>query len=873
LNVSIVIPVYNALSLTKQCVKSVYEHGAAASFEIVVVDNGSAPDVGEWARAEAMVHENFRYLRYDEPLGFARSVNAGAGAAAGEMLIVLNSDTLVTPGWIDELHRVLVADPSLGAVTPITNHAGEPAQMDFGTVDLSASKALAVVARRAAKRGPERVPRVLYLPQRLTFFCVALRMEVWRQFGGLDESYQVGNFEDDDLCLRLRVAGYRLGVALDVFVYHHNNATFHANKISHGGWMMQNAVRFAERARTFSEAEEVVASRWPKRSGREMGREISVVVLPRKEGSLERTLRSLRNQTIAEFEVLLPGSGESPKGSWIAYVTEGDLLYPFHLEALLEAMERTGVEAIFADGWVRGGDRHVPHPDVAKQIRDAPLLLSGWMHHVSLHADRLFEESIPVHWPRLTWEMAQAPQLAAYPPAADAEPRPGLVDVARGVYRRLVPLEARLRLDRRVRRMIGRPLPDPEQVQLRRLAEHLEALTAQCVDAGRFATEGGLPAVVMFNAISWSALTQRQQHFARGLGALGHTVFWIEPALTPPRQWWSSRPLQQLAPGVHRVRLPALARDIYHMEWSDGILEAVLAALTAALRQTAAAYGVTAAVSLVNYPRWQPLAEALHKRLGWKVASDLLDDQKAMAGMYQTALFTFEDRLVACSDLVVTSSVVLQERLLPVKSVLLQNAVDYELFSTAMSSGQMDGLPRPIVGFFGALANWLDVELIRAAALRYPGWSFVFIGPQTFSHSSVEVEWLRSTHLPNITVLPQMDQRTLAGYLADFDVCTMPFLDVPVTRSMNPVKLYEYLAAGKPAVCRDLPEVRHLAEGEAAGLVALYRTPEEFFAALEAALAEDSEALRERRRAFARVNDWEQRVEVLSRLLVDMVAG
>jgi glycosyltransferase involved in cell wall biosynthesis len=409
-------------------------------------------------------------------------------------------------------------------------------------------------------------------------------------------------------------------------------------------------------------------------------------------------------------------------------------------------------------------------------------------------------------------------------------------------------------------------------VQLRKLAEHLEALTAQGSDTGRFATDSRLPAVVMFNAISWSALTQRQQHFARGLGALGHTVFWIEPALTPPRQWWSSRPLQQLAPGVHLVRLPALARDIYHMEWSDGILDAVLAALTAALRQTAAAYGVTAAVSLVNYPRWQPLAEALHKRLGWKVASDLLDDQKAMAGMYQTALFTFEDRLVACSDLVVTSSVVLQERLLPVKSVLLQNAVDYELFSTAMSSGQMDGLPRPIVGFFGALANWLDVELIRAAALRYPGWSFVFIGPQTFSHSSVEVEWLRSTHLPNITVLPQMDQRTLAGYLADFDVCTMPFLDVPVTRSMNPVKLYEYLAAGKPAVCRDLPEVRHLAEGEAAGLVALYRTPEEFFAALEAALAEDSEALRQRRRTFAKANDWEQRVEVLSRLLVEMAA-
>jgi hypothetical protein len=70
-----------------------------------------------------------------------------------------------------------------------------------------------------------------------------------------------------------------------------------------------------------------------------------------------------------------------------------------------------------------------------------------------------------------------------------------------------------------------------------------------------------------------------------------------------------------------------------------------------------------------------------------------------------------------------------------------------------------------------------------------------------------------------------------------------------------------------------LPEVRHLAESEAAGLVVLYKTPEEFFAALEAAVAEDSDDLRERRRAFARENDWDRRVEVLSALLMGMAAA
>jgi glycosyltransferase involved in cell wall biosynthesis len=153
MQVSIVIPVYNALALTKQCLKSVFEHSSTLSFEVVVVDNGSAPDVERWGRQQQQDCGNLRYLRYSEPLGFAKSVNAGAAVATGEVLIILNSDTLVTPGWMEELYNALMTDPSLGALTPCTNHAGEPAQMDFATVDLPAAKALAMFAKRATHPG------------------------------------------------------------------------------------------------------------------------------------------------------------------------------------------------------------------------------------------------------------------------------------------------------------------------------------------------------------------------------------------------------------------------------------------------------------------------------------------------------------------------------------------------------------------------------------------------------------------------------------------------------------------------------------------------------------------------------------------------
>jgi GT2 family glycosyltransferase/glycosyltransferase involved in cell wall biosynthesis len=866
LDISIVIPVYNALPLAKECLKSVFDQGSELTFEVIIVDNGSAPEVEEWLRLAIKTHANVSYLRYAEPLGFARSVNAGAAVATGDVLIVLNSDTLVTVGWMDELHRILQADPSLGAITPTTNHAGEPAQMDFGTIDLSAVKALAVFAKRAANG--KIAPSVLYLPQRLTFFCVAVRRNTWLEFGGLDEAYRVGNFEDDDFCLRLRVAGYRLGVAQHVFVYHHNNATFNANKISHGGWMNQNAATFAERARQFAEASEASRERlWPKRSG--YG--ISVVILPKQGASIERTLQSLENQTISNFEVIVPGSSQSPTRDWVAYITAGDIAYPFHLEALLDALERNGAESIFADGWMNDSLQPHSHPDTAKHIRQMPLLLSGWMHHTSLHRDHLWEESVPIHWPRLTWEMQDAPSVAINPPDSKSDSSFNFIDFVRKAYRRAIPLETRLTLDRRLRKLIRRPLPDPDKLQLQNLADHLQAMIANGFDAGKFAAESPLPAVFMFNAISWNSVVQRQHHFARGLAERGHTVFWIEPALSPPRNWLGTKPLQQVAPGVYLVRLPGLARDIYTMEWNHAILGSIVESMAAALLQTASAYSAHHAIALVNYPRWQPLVKSMHERSSWKIAKDCLDDQRALADLYQTVLGTYEDWLVEHADLLITSSVVLQDRLLPHSSVLLHNATDYDLFSLASPSVSFQHLSRPIVGFFGALADWLDMDLIHAVALRFPDWTFIYIGPHTFSNPDIEVEWLRQTNLPNIIVLPQMNPRELAAHLAEFDVCTMPFLDIPVTRSMNPVKLYEYLSAGKPTISRDLPEVRHLVEEDAKGLIALYSSPREFFSLLQRSIETDSDEFRARRQEFAKANDWNDRVDKLSAMLVDLI--
>jgi GT2 family glycosyltransferase/glycosyltransferase involved in cell wall biosynthesis len=852
--ISVIIPVYNAIALAKECVGGIFAAGSDLTFEVIVVDNGSAPEVEEWLLLEEGLRSNLRHLRYPEPLGFARAVNAGAALATGEILIVLNSDTLVTPGWMDGLNRALHEDPSLGAVTPSTNQAGEPAQMDNSTADLPASKAFAVRSRKAV------VPGILYLPQRLTFFCVALRREVWLQLEGFDESYRVGNFEDDDLCLRLRVAGYRLGVARHVFVYHHNRATFQANRISHSRWMAENAAVFAARARQLAEARGAASPRWPKR----IAHDISVVILAREGAPLDRTLRSLHNQTVREFEIVPPDSREAPTRSWIAWIAQGDILYPFHLEALLDALDRRASEAVFADVWMAGAKEASAHPDASRLSRKAPLLLAGWMHHSSLDRDRLWEQCEPLHWPRITWEMHQAPVPEKVSPSRDREGAVQvLVEWARRLYRRRVRLETRLAIEARLRKLFGRVIPE---IPLQRLAERLEALKATGAETGKFASHPPaqgcrMPAVFMFNIVPWDGVVQRSWRFACGLARSGHQVFWVDSTLRPARNWWTGRPLREIAPGVHLVHLPGVTRDIYHMPWTPAALNAMSAALTL----IASAYGVREAVSLVSFPRWQPLVKRLRDRAAWKIVYDCLDDQQAFADLFRTQLGNYEDWLVDSADLLFTSSVVLRERLRR-PAILLHNAADYDLFSSRSSAGHLRHLPRPVIGFFGVLADWLDMDLIHAAAVRFPGWSFVYIGPRNFSGDATETQWLRSTNLPNITVLPQMDPVTLADYLADFDVCIMPFLDIPVTRTMNAVKLYEYLAAGKPTISRDLPEVRHLA----GDLIVFYTTPDEFFERLREAVAADSPDLAARRQRFARQNDWSERVDVLSRKIVEL---
>ncbi len=215
---SVVVVTWDNLALTRLCLESLLEHGADVPFEVVVVDNGSSDGTPGYLRALAAHDRRVRPILNPANEGFARACNVGAAAALGDVLVFLNNDTAVAPGWLDGL-LVHLRDDEVGAVNPVTNRIGTEAEV------ADRPDTYGEYLRLARRRRVERVGEAREAAM-LALFCLALRRETWRRVGPLDEEFGRGLFEDDDYSRRLTSAGYRLLCAEDVLVHHLGEASF-----------------------------------------------------------------------------------------------------------------------------------------------------------------------------------------------------------------------------------------------------------------------------------------------------------------------------------------------------------------------------------------------------------------------------------------------------------------------------------------------------------------------------------------------------------------------------------------------------------------------------------------------------------------------
>jgi GT2 family glycosyltransferase len=209
--------------------------------ELIVVDNGSSDGTDEYLARLAELNPNVRPASNAANPGFAAATNQGVALAAGEVLVLLNDDAAVGDGWLGSLVAHLDG-PGVGMVGPTTNRTGNEAQVDADY------RTWGEFVRFAAARSRRLAGKAFEIPT-LTMFCVAMRRELYRQVGPLDERFETGLLEDDDYSRRVRAAGLRLLCADDAFVHHFGETSFGKLVASgeYGRLLEANRARFEEK--------------------------------------------------------------------------------------------------------------------------------------------------------------------------------------------------------------------------------------------------------------------------------------------------------------------------------------------------------------------------------------------------------------------------------------------------------------------------------------------------------------------------------------------------------------------------------------------------------------------------------------------------
>jgi len=260
--------------------------------------------------------------------------------------------------------------------------------------------------------------------------------------------------------------------------------------------------------------------------------------------------------------------------------------------------------------------------------------------------------------------------------------------------------------------------------------------------------------------------------------------------------------------------------------------------------------GITRPLLWTSLPTALPVVGELGERA---VVYYCGDDFGALAGVDHAPVLEMEDRLVQRADLIFAASDVLARRFPAAKTRLLPHGADITLFSTpAPRAAELPAAPR-IAGFYGAIADWIDVPLIAAVARAMPDWQFVLVGPVATDIGALD-------GVANVTLVARQPHARLPGFTQYWDVSMMPFRNCPQILAANPLKLREYLAAGTPIATTPFPALRPYRD-----LVAVGEGTDGFCAAIRSAAADRGRDGDRRRRVAG--ESWDGRAAELNAAL------
>jgi glycosyltransferase involved in cell wall biosynthesis len=363
----------------------------------------------------------------------------------------------------------------------------------------------------------------------------------------------------------------------------------------------------------------------------------------------------------------------------------------------------------------------------------------------------------------------------------------------------------------------------------------------------------------------WGFLWQRPQHIAARLADRGFDVIYFHSPLDfkpstlikllKERNFWISKRVNTNLRVVN-LFVPPFRGKLRCLMEKFGLLF---------FKLYIRCFDMKPAVAIFYHPMDFFIANFLES-VNARILYDCVDDYSAFPGVGEPyKILQAELQLIRKASFIIVVSKKLFDRISKVNSncILVPNGADFEHFNSVIDlyelPPEISGLKHPIIGFIGAVWDWIDVDLICKLAELHPEYSILLVGPVYFGREKL----LKHS---NIYAVGHRQYRVLPRYLACMDVCLIPFKINRLTLASNPIKLYEYLAAGKPVVSTALPEVCE----NASGLVYIARDAEDFIRKVEEAVKEAESPNKElimRRIKFAKENSWEKRIETIEKLL------
>ncbi len=371
----------------------------------------------------------------------------------------------------------------------------------------------------------------------------------------------------------------------------------------------------------------------------------------------------------------------------------------------------------------------------------------------------------------------------------------------------------------------------------------------------------------------WDALPTRKHRFARRFAQNGNRVLYVEQQMhwagwlvdirnQFSRVWrWLQGP-RQVEPNVWVFTLPIVLPFFQMAEpinWINNIF--LLPVLRAQLKRL----GFKNPVLWTYTPHSADFVSKLDERAA---VYECVDDFTSSKGLiHPKVIGRMERRLIEAVDLLIVTAQALYDskRAGAAHAILVPNGVEAEHFGRAADPSlpvapALADISHPLVGYLGSLNYWIDTELLARIAKEHPDWIVVLVGPHDLLANLAPFEGL-----DNVIMTGRVAYQDVPAYVKAFDVCLNPYILDGVAEHCSPLKLYEYVATGKPVVSVDMPEAKIFED-----CILIANDADEFVALVEQALQSD-DGQADLRRSMAQQHTWQKRFEAVSAALTGVL--